>query len=137
MADAPLAWSVRLLADEAELGPHHEGEEGEEVQRDGRPLADAPHLETEHPGQRGEEMGGVDRSAVGQDVDDIEVAEGEDGREEDDHCEDRLEKRERDVPEARVRVRAVRLGRLVELAGDGANANARFWHITLPLLKPV
>ena len=52
--------------------------------------------------QRGEEVGRVDRPAVGEHVDDVEVAEGEDRREEHHDGEHRLEQRQGDVPEARA-----------------------------------
>ena len=60
----------------------------------------------------------VDGPAARQHLDDVEVGEREDRREQDDDGEDRLEQRQRDVVEAAPRAGAVHLGRLVVLARD-------------------
>src|SRR4051794_23226337 len=66
-----------------QLRPHHEHEHREEIERDGRALANPSRLETYLAGEGSEEVGRVDGAAVGENVDDVELAEREDRREED------------------------------------------------------
>ena len=70
----------------AELEEHHHRQEGEDEEGDRRALAEVAALEADLVGEGGEEMGRVDRAPAGQHLDDVEVAEGEDRREENDHA---------------------------------------------------
>src|SRR3989454_7956280 len=107
-----------LLSDVAQLEEHHGSQQREEEQRDRRALAQVAAVEPDLVRERREEVRHVDGPATGEHVHDIEVAEGEDGREQDDDREDRPEERQRHVPEPSPRTSAVHLGRLVELARD-------------------
>src|SRR5207253_5933721 len=87
----------------------------EEEERDGRPLPEVASVEPDLIGQRREEMGGVDGAPPREHVDDVEVAEREDRREQDHDGEDGLEERQCHVPEPAPAVRAVDLRRFALL----------------------
>src|SRR6266508_4320989 len=58
------------------------GEGGQHVEGDGDGLAQPLGAEGDLVGEDGQDLGGAARAAAGQDVDDLEVVEGPDGREE-------------------------------------------------------
>src|SRR5215475_12529954 len=80
-------WPWLLFPDVAELEEHHHRQKGEDEEGDRRALAEVAALEADLVGEGGEEVGRVNRAAAGQDLEDVEVPEGEDGREKDHHAE--------------------------------------------------
>src|SRR5213076_222606 len=86
-----------LPPDVAELDEHHRGQDREQEERGRRALAEISADQAGLVGEGGEEVRGVHRAASGEHLHDVEVGEGEDGREEDDNREDGPEERQRDV----------------------------------------
>src|SRR2546430_2240995 len=90
--------STSFLPDVAELEEHDGGQHREEEERDGRALTEVASVEADLVGERSEEVRGIDRTAAREHPHDVEVGEGENGREQDHHRQDRLEQPQGDAP---------------------------------------
>src|SRR5438876_884859 len=88
---AALATSVPPDVTQLEEDDH--GEHREEEERDRRSLAEVAALQADLIGERREQVRGVHGTAAREDLHDVEVAEREDGGEEDHHRQHRLEQR--------------------------------------------
>src|SRR5262249_30809529 len=84
-------WPRLLLSHVAKLEEYHQGQAREDEEGDRATLSEVAALETDLVRHGSEEMGRVDRASARQHLDDIEVAEGEDRRKEDDHGQHRLD----------------------------------------------
>ena len=109
-------------ADVEQLHDHDDEQEREHRERDRGTLGQQPGADAELVGVGREQVRSVGRSAAGHDVDQLEVGEGLDDREQHDHQRDRHEQRPGDVPEALPGAGAVDGGGLVELGTDGLQA---------------
>ena len=94
-------------------------ENGEQKQRDGGALTNTRGYQACLVCIGGEQMRRVDGPSPGQDIDDVEVPEGENRREQDDDHQHRLHHWQGDVPELGDRASPIGLGGFVEFLGDG------------------
>src|SRR5687767_13336262 len=74
--------TASLLPDVAELDEDDQGQQREQEERDRRALPEVAAGEPDLVRESGEEVRGVDRAAARQHLNDVEVGEREDGREE-------------------------------------------------------